>query len=146
MVYRRGCGISVYHCSGRTARSDGDGNVIFWKAIQRAANDQVRLCLRAENERPRYSAVHYGRPETEGGIMKGSVLFLALIIAAAMSTMAQPSATQAEILILGTYHMANPGHDVFNMEADDVTSPKRQQEITQLIDVLKKFRPTKIAI
>jgi hypothetical protein len=42
--------------------------------------------------------------------------------------------------------MANPGHDVHNMPADDVLAPKRQQEIAQLIEVLKKFRPTKIAI
>jgi len=39
-----------------------------------------------------------------------------------------------------------PGHDIHNMQADDVFSPKRQQEIAQLIEVLKKFRPTKIAI
>jgi hypothetical protein len=51
-----------------------------------------------------------------------------------------------EILVLGTYHMANPGHDVHNMQADDVLSPKRQKEIAQLIEVLKRFHPTKIAI
>jgi hypothetical protein len=32
------------------------------------------------------------------------------------------------------------------MQADDVLAPKRQQEIAQLIEVLKKFHPTKIAI
>ncbi len=48
--------------------------------------------------------------------------------------------------MLGTYHMSNPGRDVHNMQADDVQSPKRQQEIAQLIEVLKKFHPTKIAI
>ena len=51
-----------------------------------------------------------------------------------------------EILVLGTYHMANPGHDIHNMVADDVLSPQRQTEIAQLLDVLKRFRPTKIAI
>ena len=51
-----------------------------------------------------------------------------------------------EILVLGTYHMANPGRDIVNMQADDVLSPKRQREMAQLIEVLKKFRPTKIAI
>ncbi len=52
----------------------------------------------------------------------------------------------AEVLVLGTYHMANPGRDIFNMEADDVLTPKRQAEIRELIDVLGRFRPTKIAI
>jgi Family of unknown function (DUF5694) len=56
------------------------------------------------------------------------------------------SDARPEIMVLGTYHMANPGHDIHNMQADDVLSPKRQQEIAQLMDVLKKFRPTKIAI
>jgi hypothetical protein len=59
---------------------------------------------------------------------------------------AAPNSKRAEVLVLGTYHMANPGHDVFNMKADDVLSPKRQKEIDELIAVLKKFKPTKIAI
>jgi hypothetical protein len=42
--------------------------------------------------------------------------------------------------------MANPGRDIHNMDAGDVLSPKRQQEITQVIEVLKRFHPTKIAI
>lgn len=56
------------------------------------------------------------------------------------------SDTRPEILVLGTYHMANPGRDIHNMQADDVLAPKRQQEIEQLVSVLKKFHPTKIAI
>jgi hypothetical protein len=53
---------------------------------------------------------------------------------------------RAEVLVLGVYHMANPGRDVFNTEADDVLAPGRQAEIAQLIEVLKRFRPTKIAV
>jgi hypothetical protein len=56
------------------------------------------------------------------------------------------SEARAEVLVLGVYHMANPGRDVFNMKADDVLAPKRQAEIAQLIEVLKKFQPTRIAI
>ena len=52
----------------------------------------------------------------------------------------------AEVLVLGTYHMGNPGRDIFNMEADDVLAAKRQAEIHELLDVLARFRPTKIAI
>lgn len=51
-----------------------------------------------------------------------------------------------EILVLGTFHMANPGRDLANMKADDVLSPRRQRDIAELIEVLKRFRPTKIAI
>jgi uncharacterized protein DUF5694 len=53
---------------------------------------------------------------------------------------------RAEVLVLGVYHMANPGHDIFNMQADDVLAPKRQLEIAEVVAVLAKFNPTKIAI
>jgi hypothetical protein len=76
--------------------------------------------------------------------MKNTCLFFALI-AASLAAHAQSNA-KPEILVLGTYHMANPGRDIFNMQADDVLSPKRQQEIAQVAEVLKKFHPTKIAI
>jgi len=73
-------------------------------------------------------------------------LFLVLwAVAISIASRAQSDA-RPKILVLGTYHMSNPGHDLYNMQADDVQSPKRQQEIAQLIDVLKKFHPTKIAI
>jgi hypothetical protein len=53
---------------------------------------------------------------------------------------------KAEVLVLGVYHMANPGRDIFNMQADDVLAPKRQAEIAEVIAVLKRFNPTKIAV
>lgn len=58
----------------------------------------------------------------------------------------KPVPTRAEVLVLGTYHMANPGHDIYNVQADDVLAPKRQAEITQVIAALKEFHPTKIAV
>jgi hypothetical protein len=53
---------------------------------------------------------------------------------------------RAEVLVLGVYHMANPGRDIFNTQADDVLTPKRQAEMSQVTAVLKKFNPTKIAV
>lgn len=50
------------------------------------------------------------------------------------------------LMILGTYHMGNPGKDIVNFKADDVLTPKRQHEIGQLIQLLKEFKPTKIAV
>src|SRR3954470_3848312 len=87
-------------------------------------------------------------------MVKRFVLLFAVASAISISACAQqtdspnttPSRARAEVLVLGTYHMGNPGHDIFNMKADDVLAPKRQAEITQLIEVLKKFNPTKIAI
>lgn len=51
-----------------------------------------------------------------------------------------------EVLLLGTYHMANNGLDLFNVEAEDVLEGERQQEIQEVVDRLKQFNPTKIAV
>lgn len=72
-------------------------------------------------------------------------IFFLFIFLSAVTLSAQTGA-KPEVLILGTYHMANPGHDVFNMQVDDVLAPKRQQEIAELMTVLKRFKPTKIAV
>ncbi len=83
--------------------------------------------------------------------MRSTILCLVAVTAMGVSapgqgTSSKEEAKRAEVLVLGVYHMANPGRDVFNMQADDVLSPKRQQEIAELAAVLKKFRPTKIAV
>lgn len=52
----------------------------------------------------------------------------------------------AKIMILGTYHMDNPGQDAINLRADDVLGAKRQGEITELVERLARFKPTKIAV
>jgi hypothetical protein len=52
----------------------------------------------------------------------------------------------AKIMILGTYHMDNPGLDAINTNADDVLLPKRQNEIAELVEKLARFNPTKIVI
>jgi hypothetical protein len=66
--------------------------------------------------------------------------------AAAEGTPSKEQSIRAEVLVLGVYHMANPGRDIFNMSADDVRTPKRQQEIAELAAVLARFKPTKIAV
>ena len=53
---------------------------------------------------------------------------------------------RAEVLVVGVYHMANPGRDIYNTQADDVLAPKRQAEIAEVVAALKKFAPTKIAV
>ncbi len=65
---------------------------------------------------------------------------------AVIPAVAQQAPARAEVLVLGVYHMANPGQDIFNMKADDVLAPKRQAEMARAIEVLKKFNPTKIAV
>ncbi len=55
-------------------------------------------------------------------------------------------AKSAKILILGTYHMNNPGLDGKNTQADDVLSARRQGEIAELVERIARYKPTKIAI
>ena len=50
------------------------------------------------------------------------------------------------LVILGTYHMGTPGNNVVNSKVDDVTSPERQKQIVELVEKLKKFKPTKIVV
>lgn len=59
---------------------------------------------------------------------------------------AEKPAARAEVLVLGVYHMSNPGRDVVNMHADDVLASRRQAEIAEVVAVLEKFHPTKIAV
>ena len=54
--------------------------------------------------------------------------------------------TKPTIMILGSGHFANPGLDAYNYRMDDVLAPKRQSEIEQLVEALKPFRPTKVAL
>ncbi len=50
------------------------------------------------------------------------------------------------IMILGSGHLAEHGRDVVNFKMDDVRTPKRQREIKQLVKLLKRFEPTKMAV
>jgi hypothetical protein len=82
---------------------------------------------------------------------------LALVaLAGSVSTLVPPSRQAApapaagrspiHVMVLGTFHMANPGLDYANVEADDVLAPGRQAEIEDVVDRLAVFRPTKVAV
>ena len=55
-------------------------------------------------------------------------------------------AKKPTIMILGSTHLANNTLDAFNIKMDDVRAPQRQREIEQLVEQLKAFKPTKIAL
>jgi Family of unknown function (DUF5694) len=50
------------------------------------------------------------------------------------------------LLVLGTGHFDNPGHDVVNTKVDDVLAPTRQAEIKEVVEQLASYRPTHIAV
>jgi hypothetical protein len=68
--------------------------------------------------------------------------FAALIALCAPADAAEP----VSVMIVGDFHMSNPGHDLHNVQVDDVLAPKRQAEIAQVTDALAKFGPTLVAV
>ncbi len=62
----------------------------------------------------------------------------------ATAALAQPQPVQ--VMVLGTYHFGNPGLDIHNAKVDDVMAPRRQRDITQLLNGLARFRPTRVAV
>lgn len=56
----------------------------------------------------------------------------------------RPPAERPQLLLIGTPHFANYGHDVVNSQVPDVLDPQRQKEIAAVAEALAKFRPTKI--
>jgi len=80
--------------------------------------------------------------------MKSKLYVLLFVLCAfALPVAAQETKqTKPVVMILGTYHMGNPGRDLNNVKADDVRAEKRQKEIAEFIALIKKFKPTKIAV
>lgn len=58
----------------------------------------------------------------------------------------RPDDERKEVLLLGSYHMSNPGADRFNLESDDVLVTDRQAEIRAIVDRLERFAPTHVAV
>ena len=69
-----------------------------------------------------------------------SLVFVCAAVASGQERAILPAVSQqppaetparAEVLVLGVYHMANPGRDVFDTQADDVLAPRRQAEMAR---------------
>lgn len=77
-----------------------------------------------------------------------AILFLglALLAGTAWSGDATKDEAPVQVMVLGTFHMANPGQDIHNVQAVDVLTPERQAELAQISDALTAFRPTMVAV
>lgn len=56
---------------------------------------------------------------------------------------------KAEVLVVGTFHFDYPGLDVHKVAEDDkidVLKEPKKSEVTELVNYIKQFQPTKIAI
>jgi hypothetical protein len=53
---------------------------------------------------------------------------------------------EIQVMLLGTYHFANPGRDVIKQDIDDVLHPRRQAELDDLVTRLASWKPDRIAV
>ncbi|WP_345294996.1 DUF5694 domain-containing protein [Luteimonas vadosa] len=68
-----------------------------------------------------------------------------LVLLVSLTALAQAS-EPAQVMIVGTYHFSNPGQDIHNVEAADVSTPARQAEIARVVSALQGFAPTLVAV
>lgn len=73
-------------------------------------------------------------------------LFAAAVALALPAAALAEDSAPVEVMILGTFHFANPGQDLNNAKVDDVLTLKKQAELREVADRLAAFQPTKIAI
>ena len=80
-------------------------------------------------------------------------LFAALALAAVSACATQPSVETAttepdavQVMMVGTFHMGNPGQDVANAEIESMLTVVRQAEIAAVVEALAAFQPNVIAV
>jgi hypothetical protein len=76
-------------------------------------------------------------------LLRSGVLSSLLVLVSFVQA-AEPPA--ARVLIVGTYHMANPGRDLHNVEVDDVLAPARQRQLDAVVSALARFEPNRVAV
>ncbi|EJN59972.1 DUF5694 domain-containing protein [Halogranum rubrum] len=57
-----------------------------------------------------------------------------------------PTPEQVDVVLLGTYHMNEPGLDTVNISTDDVLADARQRELETLVSNLERADPDHVAV
>ncbi|MCX8522873.1 DUF5694 domain-containing protein [Chryseobacterium formosus] len=85
--------------------------------------------------------------------MKFSIIIVLLTVSTFLFGQKKPSEyftnPKTKVLVVGSFHFDYPNMDAHKTEKNnqvDVLEPKRAAEITEIINYIKKFKPTKIAI
>jgi hypothetical protein len=79
-------------------------------------------------------------------MIRQTALMLCAFAASTAAALAQPPDEPPQIMVLGSFHFTGGGADYINPEVDDFLSPRRQADISELLDRLEAFAPTKIAV
>jgi hypothetical protein len=64
----------------------------------------------------------------------------------AVSARETEAMSEPQIMLLGSYHLANNNRDVINVPIEDVLKAHRQQQIIGLVECLAQWKPTRIAV
>jgi len=85
--------------------------------------------------------------------MKTSILIVLITMSTFLFGQKKPSEyfpdPKTKVLIVGSFHFEYPNFDAHKTEKNDqvdVLEPKTAAEVTELVNYIKKFKPTKIAI
>ena len=78
--------------------------------------------------------------------MRLGVTAAGLLLCAAALAVPAAAPEPVAVVIVGTFHMANPGRDQHSLAADDMLAPRRQAELAAVSAGLARFRPTRIAV
>jgi len=79
---------------------------------------------------------------------KNSIFALLLFVSAptlAQSGLKSSAASKPQIMVLGVFHLVST-NNMFTQKQIDTLTPERQQEIQEVVERLKAFHPTKIAV
>jgi hypothetical protein len=72
---------------------------------------------------------------------------IALLIVASLWLAAAPAISPAaEVMLVGTFHFANPGADQHNVEAVDVLTEDAQRQIQAITGALAAFEPSRVFV
>jgi hypothetical protein len=74
-----------------------------------------------------------------------SIILLIFNFTSYAQTVSNPEQKKPVIALLGIFHFAGTS-DLISIKADDLSSPQRQNEIKQLVNLLAEYKPTKILV
>lgn len=81
--------------------------------------------------------------------MPKTSLFALLFALCAVSATVAAETTEperAQVMVVGLFHLSNPGRDMFNTRIDDVLAEKRQAELARIVEGLARFEPTAVMV
>lgn len=76
------------------------------------------------------------------------ILAVAAALLAPSAVLAQTASAPEpiQVMIVGTFHFDNPGHDINNVAVDPVTTSAKQAELAAVAEGLRRFHPTAVAV